>query len=347
MTMRVAASALALALLPAAACAQALPGTGAAPGMPPRFASVPAPPGEVPGVSLAYGEPAPVAVAPASAEEGYRAWGQYVFTDARLGADARGSAIASSSHGVSVGIERALDPSLVVGLTFGYAAGRAEAAGVRSDSDTYAGAGYFWWNPVGGLELDALLGATGLDVDIARRVTLGGAPARLSGRTGGIGLTALAAAGYRFSFAGPLGPAYLKPFLSLSYGGQDRGAYAETAPGGGLAYPGRTFERALLNAGVAAGTEIETAWGLTLRPEASLAFSRHLIDPSPAVAVLDIGGGRAYALRDPRPGWDGLLAGAEVSFWRTRGLQAFLGYTGEFRGNATAHQVRVGLRTNW
>jgi outer membrane autotransporter protein len=338
-----------MAASPTLALAQATNGDGFAGARPPRFAAVPAPPGEVPGVSLAYGEPAAPADAPVPepSGEGFRAWGQYVHTDARLGSDANGAGIRSSSDGLSVGVERAVDPALSLGLSFGYAEGMARSSGVRSDTTTYSGAGYLWWNPLGGLEVDALLGVTGLDVGVRRAVTLDGTPAVLNGRTGGIGLTALGAVGYRFAFDGPLGPSYLKPFASLSYGGQDRAGYAETAGAGGLSYTGRTFERSLLNLGAAAGVDVETPWGWTVRPEASLAWSRHLIDPSPLVPVLDIGTGRGFGLRDPRPGWDGLLVGAEISVGRRFGLQGFVGYGGEFRENATAHQVRVGLRTNW
>ena len=142
-------------------------------------------------------------------------------------------------------------------------------------------------------------------------------------------------------------PAFVKPFVSLAYANQDRPGYVETAPGGGLAFPGKLFERAAVNVGVATGADIPFLGGMTLRPEVSVAWSRFLMEPSPAVPVFDITTGRGAVLRDPRPGQDGLLVATELALWDTPGIQGFVGYTGEFRGNATVHQARVGLRTFW
>lgn len=344
-----AALATALASLSLPAWAQSIPAPSTdAGGLPRLVSSVPAEPGDVPGVSLAYEEPRPVAqTAPSVTGAGYRAYGQYIFTNGRLGADANGGAIRSSSDGFTVGIEKAVDPSFVVGASFGYTQGRGSSNGVRSTSESFGGAAYAWWNPVGGLEVDALLGGNSLDVDTRRAVTLGGAPAVLGGRVGGLGFSGLVATGYRFRLDALTVPSFVKPFVSLAYANQDRPGYSETTAGGGLYFPGKLFERAATNVGLAAGADIPFLGGTTLRPEVSVSWSRFLIDPSPSVAVFDITTGRRAALRDPRPGQDGLLVATEVALWDTPGVQGFVGYTGEFRGNATVHQGRVGLRTTW
>lgn len=335
---------IALALLPAIAAAQP---TGREVGfvgnLPEGLVAQPAAPGDVPGESLAYETPAA-----RNHADSWRSWGHYVYGSTRLGADPNGAGIRSTSNGLAVGIERSFGPSFTMGVSLGYARTRSESLGVKSDGDAYAATTYAWLNPVGGLEIDALVGIAGSEGDVRRRVLIGTGPTLLNGSASALGPTAMAAVGYRFRYATALGPAYLKPFASLSYASQDRGAYTETnGAGSGLHFPGKTFERSLLNVGAAAGIDVALGEGWTMRPELSVAWSRHLIDPAPSVPVVDVATGAQYRLRDPRQGRDGLLVSTEVSVWRTAGLQVFAGYTGEFRDNYAAHQARVGLRTTW
>ena len=333
-----------LLLAPAAASAQS---AGREPGfegnLPAGLVAREASPGDVPGEAIAYQAPVE-----RIRSDGWRSWGHYVYGSTRLGADPNGSGIRTSSNGLTVGIERSFGPTFAMGVSLGYARTRSEALGVKSDGDAYAATTYAWWNPVGGLELDALAGIAGSETDVKRRVLTDIGPTVLTGNAGSLGFTGLAAIGYRFRFDTAMGPAYLKPFASVSYATQDRDGYAETnGAGSGLYFPGRTFERSLLNVGAAAGVDVPLGDGWTLRPELSVAWSRHLIDTSPSVPVMDIATGAQYRLRDPRQGRDGILVSTELAVWKTVGLQVFAGYTGEFRDNYTAHQARVGLRKTW
>lgn len=338
------AGAAALSILPAIAFAQS-PGReiGFTGNLPEGLVAQPAAPGDVPGEALAYQTPVERVHS-----DGWRSWGHYVYGSARLGADPNGAGIRSTSNGLTVGIERSFGPTFAMGVSLGYARTRSESIGVKSDGDAYAATTYAWWNPVGGLEIDALVGIAGSESDVKRSVLIGTGPTLLNGSASAMGLTSLAAVGYRFRFDTAMGPAYLKPFASISYASQDRDAYSETnGAGSGLYFPGKTYERSLLNLGAAAGVDVALGDGWTLRPELSVAWSRHLVDPSPSVPVMDIATGASYRLRDPRQGRDGLLVSTEVSVWKAASLQVFAGYTGEFRDNYVAHQARVGLRMTW
>ena len=45
-----------------------------------------------------------------------------------------------------------------------------------------------------------------------------------------------------------------------------------------------------------------------------------------------------------RPGRDAAMVHAGVSIWQDAGLSFFVGYQGEFHGNATSHGVTGGIR---
>jgi hypothetical protein len=113
----------------------------------------------------------------------------------------------------------------------------------------------------------------------------------------------------------------------------------------GLAFPRNTLERTNLNLGIAAGLEMRAGEDWTLRSELRVAWSRYLTDPSPPVpAFLS---GTPVSITEPEPGRDGALVSLEVTGFKRREVQAFAGYTGEFRANSTIHQGRGGVRVAW
>jgi outer membrane autotransporter protein len=233
----------------------------------------------------------------------------------------------------------------VAGAAVTFTRGTTSALGAKSDSDTISGAVYGVWLPALGWEVDGLVGVDHSDIFSRRVLNFGTTPVVTRGDTDSLGFNAAGNVGYRFRFALPAGAAFFKPFTGLSYASQDRGGYTETgAFGPGLIFPSKTFERSSFNLGASTGIDIAAGNGWIVRPEVRLAWSHYLVDPSPPVPAFLAG--QPLVLRDPQPGRDGAVVGAELTAI-SGGLQLFAGYTGEFRDNSTAHQGRAGLRLTW
>jgi outer membrane autotransporter protein len=296
----------------------------------------------IPGVALG-GEPE--TVAPGVQSLGYRIWGSGFGFSSRLGSDANGPGYRTSGGGGSVGVDRFFDPTFLAGAALTFTRSATSGIGIHNDTDTFGGAAYFWWNPYQGLEFEGLLGADTSNIDTRRLLTISGLGFPTRGSTDSLGFTAVGNAGYRFRFPTAAGEAFLKPFAGLGFASQDRDAYTEYgAFGPGLQFASKTFERSTANLGAAAGIDLAAGNGWVVRPEVRAAWSRYLSDPSPAVPVTLFG--TPFRLRDPEPGRDGAVVAAEITAI-SAGLQVFVGYAGEFRSNATAHQGRAGLRLTW
>jgi uncharacterized protein with beta-barrel porin domain len=300
----------------------------------------------VPGVALAA-PPRPVNLQPSDT----RSWATTYVFGGRTGADARGPALTSSGAGVMAGVDRLLDPTLLAGVVLGFANTHSASARVRQDFDTFSGGAYVSWAPLAGWELDGYLGGTWVELDSTRfpdlyGTLLKGTLGPVDGESSGPGVSVAASAGYRLRTSTSFGEAFAKPFATLAYVGETRRAYVESNPvGASLSFPRNTLERTNLNLGVAAGLETRAGEDWTLRSELRVAWSRYLTDPSPAVpAFLS---GAPVSLTEPDPGRDGALVSLEVTGFKRREVQAFAGYTGEFRTNAIIHQGRGGVRVAW
>lgn len=274
-----------------------------------------------------------------------RAWSSGFGFSSRVGSDSNGSGFRTKGGGVVAGFDRFLSPTLLAGVALGYSRTETNGIGTRNESDTISGAIYGAWAPYPGWELEGLIGIDHAEIDTSRVLIFGTIPVTTRGDTRSLGFNAAGNIGYRFQFAAPVGAAFVKPFAGLSYASQDRDGYSELGQfGPGLVFPSKTFERSTFNLGAATGIDIDAGNGWIVRPELRAAWSRYLSDPSPDVPAFL--GGVPIVLRDPQPGRDGAIVGAEIT-GITNGLQLFAGYAGEFRSNSTAHQGRVGLRLTW
>jgi outer membrane autotransporter protein len=274
-----------------------------------------------------------------------RIWGSGFGYWSRTGTDANGAGFTTRGGGGTVGLDRFVDPSLLVGMALNYSHADTKGLGVRSESDTVSASAYAFWAPYAGWELEGQAGVNRSDIDSSRILTFGGLALPVSGDANAVGFTALANAGYRFRIPTSAGQAFLKPFAGLTYTAQDRDDYTEFgAFGPTLFFPSKTFERSTVNVGAAIGIDLDAGNGWIVRPELRAAWSHHLIDPSPPIPALL--GGVPITLRDPEPGRDGALVAFELTGVKGN-VQLFTGYTGEFRSNLDAHQGYAGIRFTW
>lgn len=292
----------------------------------------------VPGLAIAD----PGVVAPTAAT---RVWGSGFGYWSRTGTDPNGAGFTTRGGGGTVGLDRFVDPSLLLGMQLTYSHTETKGTGVRSDADTVSASAYAFWAPYAGWELEGLAGVNRSEIDSSRILTFGTVALPVSGDATAVGFTALANAGYRFRMPTSVGQAFIKPFAGLTYTAQDRDDYTESgAFGPTLFFPSKTFERSTVNLGVATGIDLDAGNGWTVRPELRAAWSHHLIDPSPPIPAML--GGVPITLRDPQPGRDGALVAFELTGVKGN-VQLFAGYAGEFRSNLDAHQGYGGLRITW
>lgn len=275
-----------------------------------------------------------------------RAWATGYGFSSRTGADERGPRQKSHGAGFMAGVDRLLDPTLLVGVAVGFSQAQTSAPGLHRDFDTFSGGAYLSWAPRDGWELDGYVGHTWVELDSSRELSLRGTLVPTEGQSRGPGFSAAGTAGYRFRTSTSFGEAFAKPFVSLGHMSQDRQSYVESGPfGTGLEYPSKTFERTTLNLGLGAGIEVSAGEDWTVRPELRVAWSRHLDESSFQIPAFLLG--TPVLVGDPDPGRDGALVALEMTAWKRRELQAFAGYMGEFRSNSTVHQGRGGVRLAW
>lgn len=273
-----------------------------------------------------------------------RVWGKGFGFETHVGSDANGPATTTKGLGGAVGIERLLLPNFLVGAAFGYTATSTGNALQDVKADTLAGAIYSSY-VFDGFEFNGLAGVNGSHYDSSRFLTINGALTPFQGSAHGLGWNVYGDAGYRFQVPTTFGSGYVKPFIGLNYYSLDRSASTELSSGGlALNFSAQTFDRFSSLFGVDFGSTHAIAGGY-VRPEFRLGWIHEYIDPAPPVfATL---AGMPLVTRDPQPGNDGLVVGAQATMWSRANLQFFVGYNGEFRRNLETHQGTAGLRISW
>ncbi|WP_246088885.1 S8 family peptidase [Phreatobacter stygius] len=291
--------------------------------------------------------------APASADgdgagasaTGWSLWGQAFGNTTQAGADRLGSGWSSSGGGIVIGVDRLISPSLLVGVSGFYANDKTRSTGFTGTSNTFAAAVYGSWT-LGRFEADAAFGGGWTEMSADRSLNIQGIRLAARGATQGFGLLATAEIGYRFSVATALGSAFLKPFAGFAYADINRGAFGETGAGGfNLTVLADRPSRALAQLGLSAGLSVTGAHGVTWRPELRLAWGHDFKDPSAATSATLLG--QTFTTKDASLGRDAALVGVQIAASRSDRLQVYAGYNGEFRGDGTSHQGRIGARLRW
>lgn len=279
-------------------------------------------------------------IAPAEREpSGWTMWGQGFGRTSRVGDSGDLSGSKATSAGFTLGADRWFSNNLIAGGAFGYARTTATGTDIKGTSDTYAGAAYASWAP-GAAVFDVRIAAGPSQMNTTRQIIL--ASTGLSGSANGIGLGTSFEAGYRFSVTPDV---IVKPFVGLDWQGFRRDGYSESQLPIGLVYSAQTYDKLMSTVGAALGAKLRTTDGTTLVPEVKLGWGYDLRDTTlvSQAALLD----ESFLVSAASPGRSAALIGAKLSGWRTDSFRLFGAYNGEFRGNATSHQLSAGVRFNW
>ncbi|MFD2182131.1 autotransporter domain-containing protein [Rhodoplanes azumiensis] len=271
----------------------------------------------------------------AAVPSGWSVWGQGFGRAARVGDSGGLPGGKSRSGGGIAGADRQVAPDTLVGGAFGVTRTTSDSAGTSGTADTYSGAVYASYRP-GRLVLDGRLAAGVTSQSTSRSVAGTGT----AGATDGVGLLAAGEAGYRL----PTGRFTLMPYVGLTAQTFRRDGFTETGTFG-LTYPRQTFDKLTSTAGVAASTVFTALDGANFQPEVRLAWGHDWRDDAltAQASLLD----QPFVVSAADPGRDALVTRFAVTGWRTEALRLYAAYDGEFRRNASAHQLTGGLRVSW
>jgi subtilase-type serine protease len=308
----------------------------------------------MPSIAMAYAATGPVAEARAAevpfptaqtvarAEVGWApqwsTWGQGYGRWSRVGSADGLPGYDSNSGGFVLGIDRVLSPNLLAGAAFGYTRTSTNGSETKGTTDTYAGGLYATWMP-GAFVFDARLATGPAQTGTQRSLTFPTVMPLVGASVNGWGALAAGEAGYRFEVAGTT----LKPYAGLTAQTFKQNAFAESALLG-LGFPERTFNRLTSAVGLWTTTMFRSH-GINFMPQAKIAWTRDLRDDAlvTAAALLD----QPFLINAAPPGRDAAVVEARLAAWQSDNVRLFGGYHGEFRNNATSHQVDGGLRVIW
>ncbi|UYO50865.1 autotransporter domain-containing protein [Rhodopseudomonas palustris] len=272
-------------------------------------------------------------------QDGWSVWGQGFGRNSRVGDSGDLSGSKAVSAGFAVGVDRRFSNSFNAGGAFGYTRTTATSTDMQGTVDTYAGAAYASWTP-GAAVLDFRIAAGPSQMATSRQILL--SPTSLQGSANGVGVGTTFEAGYRFAMGHDV---TLKPFVGMTWQGFRRDAYSESQLPIGLVYAARTYDKLTSTVGAAVSARLRTTDGTTLAPELKVGWGYDLRDSTlvSEAALLD----EAFLVDAAQPGRNAALVSAKLSGWRTETFRMFAAYTGEYRSNATSHQVSAGARVNW
>ncbi len=272
-------------------------------------------------------------------QDGWTMWGQGFGRTSRVGDSGDLSGSKATSAGFTLGADRWFSNNLIAGGAFGYARTTATSTDIKGSSDTYAGAAYASWTP-GAAVFDFRIAAGPSQMSTTRQIIL--ASNGLQGSANGIGVGTSFEAGYRFAIAPDV---ILKPYIGVNWQGFRRDGYSESQVPIGLVYAAQTYDKLMTTAGAAVSAKLRTTDGTTLVPEVKLGWGYDLRDTTltSQAALLD----ESFLVTAASPGRSAALVGAKLSGWRTETFRLFGAYNGEYRSNATSHQLSAGARFAW
>jgi hypothetical protein len=276
-----------------------------------------------------------VGLAAGAGNEEWNLWAQGLGRWSRTGMDAGIAGAQDTTTGFGLGLDRRLSSDLAVGGAFSFAHGDADSAGAVAATDTYGAAAYATWT-TGRFILDGRVAVGRAMADTSRVVVVSGVTDILLGTPEGWSFLGAMRAGYRLE-----GASFdIEPYAGLTLQTYRQQAYSETTIVG-LRFPDQDFSRAQSLLGARFGLETELA-GLHLRPQADIAWSHDMGDAgwvSHAELLAT-----PFLIDAARPGRDAAIVHAGFSAELAAGLSVFMGYQGEFHGNATSHGVTGGVR---
>jgi len=266
-------------------------------------------------------------------------WGVYVegqgeFIDVR--GDANTSGYHLSSGGFTLGLDRRVDESLVIGCTIGYntmdgALGNGGSIGVDNEQVSL----YTTWFQ-DGLHLEGMVGG-GYNSYQTSRIVGFGTPA--VGMTDGTEFTGLLGGGYDWQE----GMWSFGPQLALQYKRMDINAYDEGGSAAALHIDAQSQDSLQSRLGGRLGFHKEIR-GVIITPEVNAAWQHEYINRAISIDSHFIyGAGDTFTSSGSTLGADSIVIGLGVSVQWTPTIGTFLNYSPEFGSGYTSQKINGGV----
>ena len=265
---------------------------------------------------------------------GWSIWAQGLGRWSRTGMDMGIAGAADTASGFGVGADLRLSGDLVLGGAFSFYRTDTDSAAAVATTDTYSAAAYATWTS-DRFTLDGRVAVGRATGDTSRLVVVSGVTDIVLGKPDGWGFLGAMRAGYRLDVPG----LDIEPYAGLTLQTYRQQAYNETTVVG-LSFLDQDFSRARTLLGARFGIDTELA-GFHLRPQAEIAWSHDMGDAGWETRAEIFA--TPFLIDAARPGRDAARVRAGVSAWQDASLSFFVGYEGEFHGNATSHGVTGGI----
>lgn len=249
--------------------------------------------------------------------------------------------------GVGLGIDRRLDPSLLLGVTTGFARTMSGTVGLPGGSDTDAIlAGVYGSFTPGRFYADLSFGVGYSTVDARRTLAFGGLTTQARGSTQGDQQFGTLEAGYRFDLPAEL---RLTPFAGLRGSRTGLDGFTETGAGSfNLTVDRQITDQLRSIVGFEIARRVELGDGVSILPHASLGWARELLDTARPVTVSYAALGTApVTLQGAPASRDSALVGLGADARILSGTRVYGRYDGDIGGSSDSHTFTVGVRLTW
>jgi len=280
----------------------------------------------------------------------FGAWASAIGGAGGVAGDGNAAALTYSFGGTAFGIDRRIDPRLLIGLAGGYVSGTQWVDGFAgSGTSDVVNVALYGSFTAGDLYADALAGYGHASNRLQRVVTAPGLPAgSLNGNAGANQFLGQIETGYRIGLDVAARPS-VTPFARLQIAASDQAGFAES---GASPYTLRVASQATTSVrgtlGVDLAARVTPAGGPPIDLGMRLGWMHDYADTGrPMTAAFAAAPGASFTVFGASPRRDSAVLGASAAAAVNRKVSAVLGYDGEVGGGTDNHVFRAGVRLVW
>jgi fibronectin-binding autotransporter adhesin len=278
----------------------------------------------------------------------WTAWSSAFGVSGGVAGDGNAHDLGYTLGGAAFGLDRRIDPTLVVGAAFGYARAETSLSGLpgRGTSNVYQAVLYASYSS-DRFYLDGLAGYGYDDETMKRNIAFDDLSRSATGDTHAHQVFAALETGYAVKLADA---AVLTPYAGLQAAIANQPSFVESgADALDLAVESRTTSslRGILGAGIGRTIDM-TGWENPLSLQLRAGWAHEFGDTERAVTASLVGApGTPFTVQGARSGRDSAVIGLAAQTALSADSSLFLRYDGDLDGADNAHSVTGGIRITW
>jgi uncharacterized protein with beta-barrel porin domain len=278
----------------------------------------------------------------------WTAWSSAFGVSGGVAGDGNAHDLGYTLGGAAFGLDRRIDPTLVVGAAFGYSRAEASVSGLSGSavSNLYQGALYASYAGER-FYVDGLAGYGYDGETMKRNITFGDLNRNATGDSHAHQLFAAIETGYAVTLDAAT---VVTPYAGLQAASAIQSDFVESGANGlDLAIEGQTTSslRGILGAGIAKASDL-TGWENPLSLQLRAGWAHEFADTDRAVTASFAGApGAAFTVQGAESGRDSALVALAAQTALSADSRIFLRYDGDLDGSDNAHSVTGGIRIIW